>query len=219
MNKVLIASFVVGMSLMSVQATASSNVYVQANIGSGQLSTKSENGKLKDSGVMTSLMAGKSFGEVRAAIDVGTLGKIHHTDYHNETALNVKLTGHDTTKIKGHTLGMNAFYDFKNASKFTPYAGVRLSVNRLQIENHEVETFTYLSGAVDKQEAQVKLNKNRVGYGVNAGVQYHVNSQLIIDTNIALNRIDGVKARVSDGEVIDFNAKQVGVTMGVRYQF
>lgn len=77
--------------------------------------------------------------------------------------------------------------------KLALIAGTRLAVNRLETR-------------VGDKEKQ----KDKVGLGVSAGVQFHVNNQIAIDTGVEYNHL---------GKVDNIKGEQFGAKVGARMNF
>lgn len=178
--------------LASVSTFAVANPYVQGSIGYSKVQAKADGEKIKDNGVAYQVAVGTTTANIRYALDYTQYNKVNATDSDGE-----KLT------FKANSIGGSAFYDFPSASAFTPYAGARLGYNRLKFTD---------------ETDNVSVSKNRVGYGVVAGVAYKINPQLSADVNVQYNNLGTIKWTDDEGEAKVKNT-QTGLNVGLRYQF
>lgn len=185
--------------LASISSIATATPYVQGSIGYSKVSAKADGEKLKDNGVTYQVAVGNQINNIRYALDYTQYNKV--TDGADD----------DKTTIKTNSIGGSVFYDFATASSaFTPYVGARVGYNRLKFSTPAEN---------DKDEVvEFSVNKNRVGYGVIAGVSYKINPQLSADVNVQYNDLGTIKWTDEEGEV-KLKTKQTGLNVGLRYQF
>lgn len=202
----------------STALTAHANYYMQGNVGVAKLSAKTEGETLKDNSTAFSVGVGKKVGNVRYVLDVGTIGEIKQTDHYSNTALNAQFNSVDTNEIKGKTLGVGAFYDFKTSTPVTPYVGARLGLNRLDFQNTDTITITYQAGGKETQHDSFKVSKTQVGYGVTAGVAYEFAPQWAVDANVSYDHLGKIKW-THDDRAGSAKLDKTAVSVGVRYHF
>lgn len=93
-------------------ATANMNtndLYVQGSVGASKLSAKADGSKIKGADTALNIAVGKSVGNVRYAVDFGTLGKAEETERDSTPILGTTLDSVDVTELTGKTLGASAF--------------------------------------------------------------------------------------------------------------
>lgn len=100
----------------------------------------------------------------------------------------------DGAEFEAQGIGLSAIYDFKNDTNFTPYLGVKVSANRLDIKKSD--------GTNDE--------RTRAGIGGVAGVQYQMNPNLALDGGVEYNHL---------GKISGSNADQYGAKVGARVNF
>lgn len=121
------------------------------------------------------------------------------------------------------SVGVSAIYDFETTNPMiTPYAGARLGVNRIktQVQNIGVADITIpadpnVTGSTDTTVQHVftenkNKRKDKLGLGVSAGVQFHINNQFAVDTGVEYNHL---------GKVDGIKGDQFGAKVGARVNF
>lgn len=209
MSKFILTILLAGMSSV---AMANSGFYVQGNTGLSQLKANHEGEVIKGNNVGVRVAVGKSVGNFRYAVDLGTYGKAdgHFKEMDGDALLE------DINKAKAHTLGASVVYDFKNMGAFTPYAGLRLSVNHISHRHNHIETDIATGDIVST--AHDHRSKTNIGYGALAGVQYKINSQLSADAHVEYNDLGKLTMYPGIAEN-SAKYKQLGINVGVRYNF
>lgn len=129
---------------------------------------------------------GVRFG-VAVGKDTGDLRYQADATYYNEAKKG-------DTKVSAYGVGVSAIYDFETTNPMlTPYAGARVGVTHIE------------SKVGDK-----KKQKDKVGLGVSAGVQFQVNQQIAVDTGVEYNHL---------GKVDGIKGDQFGAKVGARMNF
>lgn len=124
------------------------------------------------------------------------------------------------------SVGVSAIYDFETTNPMiTPYAGARLGMNRIK-----TRTRTHVAANITREVPSIDPNnpgtttetvqrifvdekskqKDKLGLGVSAGVQFHINDKFAVDTGVEYNhlgKVDGVKG------------DQFGAKVGARMNF
>lgn len=209
MNKLILTTLLAGASSV---AMANGGFYVQGNTGLSQLKASHEGETIKGNNIGVRVAVGKSVGNFRYALDLGTYGK---SDGHfKEEQAGALLE--DINKSKAHTLGISAMYDFNNTSAWTPYVGARLSANHVSHRHNYIETDIATRQVVST--AHDYRSKTNVGYGVLAGVQYKISSQLSADAHVEYNDLGKLTLYPEIAESSS-KFKQLGVNIGLRYNF
>lgn len=208
MKKTLLAIAIGALAVVST-ASANSNFYVQGDLGYSKIKLKDDYSFSKNK-FTPSIAVGYDFGDWRLAADYSYFGKIHDS-YTNSTAVNA--TNYDIVKGNGeykvHSLGFSAIYDINLNSAFEPYVGARIALNRHSIN----DSWTQVSaqgGSIMTIKGSETEKETKFGYGVLAGVQYKLTSNLAINGGIEWNRL---------GKFDDTTVNQYGAKVGLRYDF
>lgn len=198
MKKLLLATLLAGTSSLAFANTFTQDLYVQGSVGASKLEVKFDGEKAKDNNAGFQIAVGKDTGAVRYQADYTNFGKI-------EERVDYAPDNYDHTEFKVQSLGASAIYDFQTVSGFTPYAGIRLGVNQLEVEWNDSIT---PNGVVVTDSGSEK--KTKVGIGALAGVQYAINQNLALDAGVEYNHL---------GKVEDVKFNQYGAKVGLRYNF
>lgn len=124
------------------------------------------------------------------------------------------------------SVGVSAIYDFETTNPMiTPYAGARLGMNRIKTHTrtHVVANITSDVPSIDPNNPgtttqtvqrifvdEKTKQKDKLGVGVSAGVQFNINNKFAVDTGVEYNhlgKVDGVKG------------DQFGAKVGARMNF
>lgn len=122
-----------------------------------------------------------------------------------------------------HSIGVSAIYDFETTNPMiTPYAGARVGVNRIKthVQNIGVADITIpadpnVAGSTDITVQHVftegkRKQKDKLGLGASAGVQFHINDKFAVDTGVEYNHL---------GKVDGIKGDQFGAKVGARMNF
>lgn len=160
-------------------AMAQSGYYIQGDVGFSRPKVETEGRTFNGNEVSYGVAVGKQLqNNARVEADYTYYGK----------------TKKDGAEFEAQGLGLSAIYDFKNNTNFTPYLGVKVSANRLDVQ--------HTNGAKDE--------RIRAGIGGVAGVQYQMNPNLALDGGVEYNHL---------GKVSGSNADQYGAKVGARVNF
>lgn len=195
------------------------NFYAQADVGFSQLTAENNNQavmhkELDSSDVSARVAVGMKQGQARYALDYTRFGTAEQSTYATKTLAANEIAAipagtygvENSTEIDVHSIGASAYYDFATNSKFTPYVGARVSVNRLNLEQgQELE-----QGFADYDVKEEGKSKTNFGAGVSAGVSYQVLPALSLDVGAEYNYL---------GKIEGYTVNQYGAKAGVRYQF
>ncbi len=198
MNKILIASTIALLTTYTAAASASNGVYVAGEVGTSIINTKDVN--VTDTVSQTGFTEPFSFDfknkhksvfgggvavgydfydQFQAPVRIEVAAKFRG-DAKNSQSFNVGSSSLELkNKVRMDTYMVNSYYDFRNASDFTPYltAGIGLA---------HLKSTQSLADAVD-----VSGDANNFAWGVGAGVKYAVTSNFSIDASYRY--IDGGK--------------------------
>ncbi|MGP1605264.1 MAG: opacity family porin [Moraxella sp.] len=171
-------------ALLSVPmlAMAQNSYYIQGDVGFSRPKVETGGRKLNGNEVSYGVAVGKQLqNNARVEADYthyGKTGKVMR----------------DGAEFEAQGIGLSAIYDFKNDTNFTPYLGVKVSANRLDIKKSD--------GTNDE--------RTRAGIGGVAGVQYQMNPNLALDGGVEYNHL---------GKISGSNADQYGAKVGARVNF
>lgn len=210
MKKLLLAALLTSTSTLAMAQISTDGLYIQGNVGVSKLEAKVDGKKLKDNGTGYTVAVGKDMGAVRYQADYTNFGKIKEngSDGERGTASYEEWKG----TMKAQSLGLSAIYDFNTTAGLTPYAGVRVGVNQLKADYHDVSTAISATGQLTDITDNSSVKKTKVDAGVLAGVQYAFNPQMALDVGVEYNHLGKVK-------VYDTKMNQYGAKVGLRYNF
>ncbi|UTO04551.1 opacity family porin [Moraxella sp. FZLJ2107] len=203
MKKIVLATAIAALS-----TAASAQYYVQGDVGYSKLEAKADGVKTKDNATSYGIAVGTDTGNVRYQADYTNFGKIEEKGSEGTAG----VVGYDEWEatLKAQSLGLSAIYDFQTVSGFTPYAGVRVGINQLKLDDN-YSTYTIMpDGTYTTLSGNESFKKTQVGAGVLAGVQYAINPQLAVDAGVEYNYL---------GKVEDIKLNQYGAKVGLRYNF
>ncbi|MDO4431215.1 MAG: OmpW family outer membrane protein [Lonepinella koalarum] len=199
MKKTLLA---VLFGAFAVASTANANWYAQADLGYAKVKTSNLNlGDLNEGTFNPAIAVGYDFGDWRLAVDYSHYGKINNSYRYTDASSTV--TGSSSLRVTG--LGVSAIYDFNINSAISPYVGVRLAQNLLNIQDSSTE----VAGSTVTHYNE-KEKKTRTGYGIVAGAQYQLAPNWLFNAGVEYNQL---------GKVEDVKVKQYGLKAGIRFNF
>ncbi|TCP93317.1 opacity protein-like surface antigen [Cricetibacter osteomyelitidis] len=188
MKKTLLA---VVLGTLTIATTANANWYVQGDLGVSK--TEIQDADIKKTHFEPRISVGYKLQDFRLALD--------YTHYKNLTdnygIAGVK--GNSETKIRG--IGLSAIYDIPVEISVKPYVGVRLAINRLELEDNYIENSTANYDS---------YKETGLGYGAVVGVQYPLIQNLHLNAGLEYNRL----GKIDDAKVNNYGAK-----VGLRYDF
>ena len=145
---------------------------------------------------------------VRAEIEYGYYSKFASSDTH---------WGSETTWWTGdtqiNTFMVNAYYDFNNSSKFTPYVVAGIGMAKVKISGK-------VPGVQD--EAIPNGTTNNVAFNFGGGVGYSLTENITLDLGIKYNNFGEIKGTIDDGIGIGTGKHKysnIEGSLGVRYTF
>lgn len=170
-------------SISTLAIANNSGIYVQADAGYARVKADGFGGG--DNTVSYGIAVGNAMENgARLAVDYKHLA---NGDFHDKNT---------RTKVKVHSVGASAIYDFKNDTALTPYLGIRASANRISVERNDA--------------THVAKHETKTGLGAVAGVQYQVAPNLALDGAVEYNHL---------GNFNGTKLTQYGAKAGVRYDF
>ena len=161
------------------------------------------------------------------------------TDYKIKDPKIAKDGSEVTEKIKAKEKSMglmfNAYYDFNNASEFTPYVMAGVGINRSSLELKTTANLTTVDKSGKDEAATQNLstlsskNKTSFAYQVGVGAAYEMSKDIHLDVGYKLSRTTG-KFKYKDVKVGDDVVYKVvndwvkpklshTLTAGVRFAF
>lgn len=213
-------------AMMAVIATASTawanaehnpTLYVQVDLGSSHLTAKTDNQTLKGDGLGYRVAIGKQVKpNLRLAVDyLGADGIELENKLVLDCVSNTCIRPYErrvyhikrTDKLSAQSLGVSGYYDFVNDSRFTPYVGARLAVNRLQIDVEANVRSGILSDTAGRE-----AKNHTFGGGAMLGVQYRYSDTTKINLNGEYNHF---------GKISEWDAKvsNAGASIGLRFDY
>ncbi|UOO82438.1 opacity family porin [Uruburuella testudinis] len=195
MKKIVLAAILAGVSSMA----AAEGWYLQGDAGYSKLTAKESGRSFKDNSPTARIAVGKDTGNLRYAVDYTYFGQLEN----QETSTNA----YHKAEVSAHSVGVSAIYDFHNQSALTPYAGVRIGLNYLNLDAEEERTTAVSRSHISKSESNTRL-----GAGAVLGAQYQFTDKLALNTGVEYNYL---------GKIGSQSAKvhQYGANLGVRYNF
>ncbi|MDO4251026.1 MAG: OmpW family outer membrane protein [Moraxella sp.] len=182
--------FVAGTAYAKVPAINSDGFYVQGDLGSSKLKAEASystySSSYSDNDTAFRVAAGKDFGNVRVALDYTDMGVLN-------------IQGDWSAEITAKSVGISGIYDFNTKSAFTPYAGVRLGYNKVQLDSYRT------TGTITSKESGV-------GFGALVGMQYQLNNNIALNANLEYNDL----GKIDDA---DADVTNTGIYVGARYNF
>lgn len=179
--------------------------YWQADLGYSELDFDFGESNRTEDGVGGRISIGKDKGNYRYAFDYSYFGNAEDNYYYRDGTAYI----HDEYNVYAHSIGASAFYDFKNASKLTPYVGARVGVNFLSDELRRcVSSYSY--GGEFCGYSEDNNTDTRVGVGGIVGVSYQATPAVAVNVSGEYNYL---------GKVGDIKVDQMGANIGVRMNF
>ena len=174
----------------------------------------------------------KTLKDVTLSNTIGKVANAAYSDKDGKTCVaqgttNAKLLT-STVKLKENKLGLmaNAYYDFNNASEFTPYvmAGVGVTRGTLEAKVSGYEAGT--SGDLKAASETIKSKNNTsFAYQVGVGVGYEMSKDIFLDVGYKMSGTSGsYKFKKADlattsGSKFGSPKLQHTLTAGVRFAF
>jgi len=129
----------------------------------------------------------------------------------NPTFVNAATPSRAESDFNAHTFLINAFYDLKNGSEFTPYVGGGFGMAL----NHSDVTYTNLATGESEEAEETALD---IAGHVGGGVGYTINERTTLDLGYRYLWLGDVEYGPSaDVTAFDHNAHEV--LLGLRYHF
>lgn len=142
------------------------------------------------------------------AVELAEENDINLEDVNLDAIENPKLSA--KAEVKAHSVGLTAVRDFKiGTSPVTPYAGVRVGVNRLEGKVSANASVTYEGDDYGISESH-GAKTTKMGAGVLAGIQYNITPAVVVDVGAEYNYL---------GKFHDVKVDQYGAKVGLRYNF
>ncbi|EPK6350134.1 outer membrane protein [Proteus mirabilis] len=161
---------------------------------------------------------------IRAELDFTARGKAS-SKYNLEKEINEygSETSDAKNQIKLNTLMVNAYYDFKNESSFTPYVSVGLGYASINQKTTLSYSYSYIGAAYNDSGSYSRSHtSNNFAWSVGAGVKYAMNDNF--DLDFSYRYLDAGKASVSYSDEWSNLESKVKVKtndlmLGVTYKF
>ncbi|MCP1661060.1 opacity family porin [Neisseria perflava] len=141
-----------------------------------------------------------------ASINIGNGANTRYTaDYtvFNNLDRGDTSAGGEEANLSVQSIGFSAIYDFRNSSAVTPYAGARLGLNRLRLDN---------GSEPGSESYQTYEERIRLGAGVTAGAQYTFKEKFAVDAGVSYNYLGKLNTD-------NTQASQYSATVGLKYKF
>lgn len=165
---------------------------------------------------------------IRAELDFSMRGKAssnYNIGRENITIPSGSLTSSDDVKndVTLNTFMVNAYYDFKNETNFTPYVSVGLGMANIKHKaKYEYTEIQLPSNITDNNSFSKSKTSNNFAWSLGLGSQYKLNDNLSLD--LSYRFLDAGKSTVSHYEDEQENKSKVkvrtnDVMFGVIYRF
>ena len=208
MTKVLTTLFSLALFVGFTVSTASAEVYISGNLGAvflndADIKEGGDSGEITfDNGAVITFALGTTIGNAgRIEVEVGARkndrDEISFDDYDGDFDRDGDVT---TVSLMG-----NAYYDFKNESRFTPFIGGGLGFANVE---YDVDSFIGIG------DPDVKEDDNVLAYQIILGCGYAAIEQLSIDLQY---RFFSTEDPEIDG--IDVEYQSHNVMLGLRFSF
>ncbi|EMA4783578.1 porin family protein [Providencia rettgeri] len=156
---------------------------------------------------------------VRAELDITARDDMTNTyNIQNRVRNGIHQTRDIKNQVKLNTVMVNAYYDFYNATQFTPYITAGVGLASIDLKT----TRTDARNSNITQQASHSHTSNNVAWSVGAGVNYAVNEN--VDLGLSYRYLDAGRAEMTNaaGEgnnTSKVNVKSNDIMLGITYQF
>jgi opacity protein-like surface antigen len=144
----------------------------------------------------------------------------HEYNFLYDSNPDASISGTARISIGVKTLFANAYYDFRNDSKFTPYVGLGLGWSFMDVKVKDTWTDVYPPWPTEYGSESTKKSSTSFAWNASGGVGYALTSNINLDLAYRFARLG--KATVdsdSDGKVKTSNLDMHQVLFGVRVAF
>ena len=209
MKKILAVLFSLALFVGFTISTASAEVYISGNLGAvflndADIKDDGESGEMTfDNGGVATFALGTTIGSAgRIEVELGA----RVNDFDDLTIdefddFSIKVDGEvTTTSFMG-----NAYYDFKNGSRFTPFIGGGFGFANVEYDIDHI---------ADIDDTDAKEDDNVMAYQIILGGSFAATEQLSIDLQY---RFFGTEDPDIDGTDVEYQSHNV--MLGLRYSF
>ncbi len=124
--------------------------------------------------------------------------------------------GIDKMELSVKSYMLNGYFDFHNASKFTPYIGIGFGQAKVEYDyTQNWAGYNNLGVLVADGVDTYHASKTKFAYNISAGASYDLNDHLALD--LGLRYVDYGSFSDADGD--KYKTKSKEVSFGVRYSF
>lgn len=201
MKKALVVLFSLALLVGFTVSTASAGVYISGNLGAVFLNDDTSDGDelTFDYGDVVTFALGKTIGsDARIEVEIGY--RVNDMDELSLNDVDLDIDGDMTT----FSFMGNAYYDFKNHSRFITFIGGGLGVANVEYDLDEIE-----GDSINEKD-----DDNVLAYQLMLGVGYAVTEQLNIDLQYRYFATTDPEFDTGDAEYHAHN-----VMLGLRYSF
>ena len=123
-------------------------------------------------------------------------------------------------EVSVNTLMLNAYYDFRNDSAFTPWVSAGIGYARIHQKTTSISTWGY-DGSSGRESLSRSASADNFAWSLGAGVRYDVTPDIALD--LSYRYLDAGDARVSYkdewGDKYKSDVKSHDIMFGVTYKF
>ena len=126
-------------------------------------------------------------------------------------------------EVSANTLMLNAYYDFRNDSAFTPWVSVGIGYARIHQKATGISTWNYGTGNHGRDSLSRSGSADNFAWGLGAGVRYDVTTDIALD--LSYRYLDAGDSSVSykdewgDKYKSEVDVKSHDIIFGVTYKF
>lgn len=246
-NKTLLSGLLVLVSASAV-AAPENGLYLSGKVGVGIMNlgdqslsyasdgTSDDFGRQRDSNFAGSLAAGYDFhsqfnAPLRLELEYTGYGKAHSN---NSLTYNQAPWGYpdfegkteNSLEVQLQTVLMNAYWDMRNSTPFTPWISAGVGFSRLSLDHHTVDTDTQIStGIVDGsvKSGNHSGSATNFAWAVGVGVNWAIMDNVSMDLSYRYLDAGDVEANYTtpkgSGKTAKVSVTSNDVMLGVRYAF
>jgi opacity protein-like surface antigen len=210
MKRILGLPALAALLMAPCMAQAEVGIYVAPKLGYGKLKGSVGDDSVFGGGIAVGYDFHKRFNlSLRAELEYAGFNNAKDKNKYSYPYGSGNLSGTDTISIGANTLFANAYYDFRNNSKFTPYVGLGLGSSFLDTRYKSTVTAEYPWGTVDIT-AKAKKSNTDFAWNVGGGVAYALTSNVSLDLAYRYANLGKIKSSVKPFD-LDMHQAMLGL--------